>query len=369
MSNKVNSITDIEMFAAKLSVYKDLIDEDIENYCKYIETTTLQQYGTSARLVTDSYLDILKRGGKRIRGGLVMLGYEMSGGKDQAMIIQAARAIEMIHAYLLIMDDIQDRSLTRRGGPTVPVMLAGHHRKHHLAGDAKHFGIAMALNAMGIGNHAAQMILANLNAPERLRLNVISILNRTVIVTAHGQTNDIMNEVIAHVDEEAVERVLEWKTAHYTFLNPLCVGMVLADADCHATDAIAQYAIHAGKAFQITDDILGTFGSEFESGKSPMDDMREGKRTVLSTYALEHTTNGNKNFLLQMLGKNELTPAEFERCKAIFQESGALAYTHKRAQDHIEQALSSLDTESDRWSPEGVQFLRGLAQYLLNRTS
>jgi geranylgeranyl diphosphate synthase, type I len=267
------------------------------------------------------------------------------------------------------MDDIQDRSLTRRGGPTVPVMLAGYHRKNHLAGDAKHFGTAMALNSMGIGNHAAQMILANLNAPERLRLNVISILNRTVIVTAHGQTNDIMNEVIAHVDEEAVERVLEWKTAHYTFLNPLCVGMVLADADCHATDAIATYAIHAGKAFQITDDILGTFGSEFESGKSPMDDMREGKRTVLSTYALEHTTSGNKNFLLQMLGKNELTPAEFERCKDIFQESGSLDYTQKRAQDHIEQALSALDAESERWSPDGVQFLRGLAQYLLTRTS
>ncbi len=369
MTRQTTAELDIEVFKTKLNEYKELIDDDIAGYCKYVEETTLQQYGASARLVADGYLDIVKRGGKRIRGALVMLGYEMSGGKNQAMILQAARAIEMIHAYLLIMDDIQDRSLTRRGGPTVPVMLAGYHRKHHLAGDAKHFGIAMALNAMGIGNHAAQIIMANLDAPEHLRLNVISILNRSIVVTAHGQTNDIMNEVIATVDEASIERVMEWKTAHYTFLNPLHVGMVLAGADCHATDAITDYAIHAGKAFQITDDILGTFGSEFESGKSPMDDTREGKRTVLSAYALKNSSNSNKNFLLQTLGSEKLTPAEFERFKDILLESGALAHAQNRAEQHIEQALASLEHESKRWNTEGVKFLHGLGQYLLTRTS
>lgn len=366
---KTEETNDIRIFKEKLSGYKQLIDDDIKTYSKHIQSTTLQQYGSAARLVTDGYLDILSRGGKRIRGGLVMLGYEMSGGKNTDMIIQAARAIEMVHAYLLIMDDIQDRSLTRRGGPTVPVSLEAYHRSNNLAGDAGHFGIALSLNAMGIGNHAAQMILANLDAPETLRLNVISILNRSVIVTAHGQTNDIMNEVIAEVDEESVERVLEWKTAHYTFLNPLHVGMVLAGADCHATDAITEYALHAGKAFQITDDMLGTFGTEFESGKSPMDDIREGKRTVLSVYALDHTDNGNKNFLIQMLGNSNLKPAEFERCKDIMVASGALEHTKKRAKVHIVQALGALDKEAEHWTPEGVNFLRGLAQYLMTRTS
>jgi geranylgeranyl diphosphate synthase type I len=369
MSNKTAEAKDVEVFKTKLGKYKRLIDDDIASYSKHVQKTTLQQYGSAARLVTDAYLEILARGGKRIRGSLVMLGYEMSGGTDREMILQAARAVEMIHAYLLIMDDIQDRSLTRRGGPTVPVMLAGHHRRHNLAGDGGHFGIAMALNAMGIGNHAAQMILANLNAPEGLRLNVISILNRTVIVTAHGQTNDIMNEVVAEVNDEAVERVLEWKTAHYTFLNPLHMGMVLAGADCHATDAITDYAIHAGKAFQITDDILGVFGTEFDSGKSPMDDMKEGKRTVLSNYALKHSAAADKNFLLQMLGNTDLTPAEFERCKDIFIESGALKHAQERAAEHVEQALSALSGEAKRWSAEGVQFLRGLGKYLLDRTS
>jgi geranylgeranyl pyrophosphate synthase len=369
MSNKVVQETEIKLFKTRLNEYKQLIDDDIEAYSKQVEATTLKAYGASSRLITDAYLDILSRGGKRIRGALTILGYEMCGGQNRAMIIEAARAIEMVHAYLLIMDDIQDRSLTRRGGPTVPVMLAGYHRRHHLAGDPKHFGLAMALNAMGIGNHSAQNILANLDAPGALRLKALSILNRSVVTTAHGQTNDIMNEVVASVDEEAVERVLEWKTAHYTFLNPLSMGMVLADSDDDSIGAITDYCMHAGKAFQITDDILGIFGSEFESGKSSMDDMREGKRTVLSTYALEHTTNGNKNFLVQMLGNDKLTPAEFERCKDILLESGALDYAKKRAKVHVEQAMSSLEKEARYWNSEGVTFLRGLAQYLLTRTS
>lgn len=360
---------DTDVFLDRLTQYRALIDADILAYAAVTKKNTLQSYGSQARLVADVFLDVLSRGGKRIRGALVILGYEMSGGRDKKMILQAARAVEMIHVYFLIMDDIQDRSHVRRGAPTAHTMLADYHRKHHLAGDADHFGIAMALNAMGIGNHAAQMILANLVVDEELRLKTLSILNRTAIVTAHGQTNDIMNEVVAYTEEQDVERVMEWKTAHYSLLNPLHIGMVLAGADCHATDAITPYAIHTGKAFQITDDILGVFGSEQASGKSPGEDVREGKRTLLTVHALEHASNSNKNFLLHMLGNQELSPAELERCKDIFVSSGALKYSQDRAHQHVQSALSSLNEQSSNWTPEGVSFLRGLAQYLLARTS
>jgi geranylgeranyl diphosphate synthase type I len=219
------------------------------------------------------------------------------------------------------------------------------------------------------GAHAAQTILANLDAPEQLRLSVVSIMNRTMLITAHGQTNDIVNEVVAEVDKADIDRVLEWKTAHYTVLNPLHVGMVLAGADCHATDAITEYAMQTGKAFQITDDMLGTFGSEFESGKSPMDDIREGKRTLLTLYALEHTDHANKNFLIQMLGNSQLTPTEFGRCKDILTASGALEYAQDQARVHVELGIAALDKEAARWTRDGTRFLRGLAQYLLVRSA
>lgn len=359
----------IQAFAKELQRLKHEIDTDLDTYSKHVQKSTLQQYGANARLETDVFLSILDRGGKRIRGALVMLGYEMSGGKDLAMITQAARAIEMIHAYILMIDDIQDRSVLRRGGPTAHMMFADYHRKHQLADDADHFGIAITMNSALAGAHSAQVILANLDAPEDLRLKVISITNRTMMITAHGQTDDIMNEVVAEVTQDDIRRVLEWKTAHYTFLNPLHVGMVLAGADCHATDAITEYAMQAGMAFQITDDIVGVFGSEEETGKSSMDDIREGKRTMLMAYALDHAESGDKNFLIQMLGNQQLTPAEFDRCKAILVDTGALAHAKKTAADHIQKAQASLNKEADRWSTTGVQFLSGLAEYLLKRTT
>jgi geranylgeranyl diphosphate synthase type I len=360
--------TSTKLFQKKLLEYKNQIDSDIAEYSKKVRQSTLQNYGKNARIEIDAFLEILNRGGKRIRGSLTILGYEMSGGKDFEMILQVARAVEMVHAYILIIDDIQDKSKLRRGGKTAHIILSDYHKNNDLAGDSNHFGIAIALNAALSGMHAAQMLLANINVDQDLRLKVISILNRTMLVTAHGQTNDIMNEVVADVSDDDIERVLEWKTAHYTFLNPLHVGMVLAGADCSDTDAITEYAINTGKAFQINDDIIGVFGSENETGKSSMEDIKEGKRTVLSVYALNNTNSTDKNFLIQMLGNQQLTPAEYERVKDIFTDIGSLEYAQSRAKDHIELALKSLAKEKGRWSAHGIHFLQGMAEYVLTRT-
>lgn len=359
----------ITNFKKQLANYKLAIDTDIASYSEQVKHSTLPQYGANARISTDAFLDFLQSGGKRIRGSLVLVGYQMLGGHDQKMAMQAARAIEMLNTYILIIDDIQDRSESRRGGPTVHVSLADYHQKHHLGGDAAHFGVSIALNAALTGAHAAQMLLANLPVDESLRIKVMSIVNRTMVVTAHGQTSDIMNEVSDQVTNEDIDRVLEWKTAHYTFLNPLHVGMVLAGADCGATDAITDYAMHAGRAFQISDDILGIFSSEMESGKSPMDDIREGKQTLLTSYALEHASQADQNFLIQMLGKSDLSPVEFKRCQDILISSGALANAQKQARQHVIAAERCLDGLPQDWDKQSLDFLRGLAAYLLVRTA
>jgi geranylgeranyl diphosphate synthase type I len=358
-----------KLFADKLQAYKQEIDADIAVYTKRMERETLQQFGANARLEMDSFLSILERGGKRIRGALTMLAYEMSGGTDHKMILEAARAVEMTHAYILIIDDIQDHSNIRRGGPAAHVLLANYHRRHQLANDSGHFGTAIAINAALSGAHAAQGIFATLNVDADRKMRAITTINHTMMVTAHGQTNDIINEVVAEVSHRDIERVLEWKTAHYTFLNPLTIGMILAGENDKNISAITDYAMHAGKAFQITDDILGTFGDEFDSGKSPLDDIREGKRTLIIGYALEHTNDENKNFLVQMLGNAQITPVEFERCRDILVESGALDYALKAAKNHVASAVKALEHHPNSWSKDGVQFLRGLATYLLERTT
>lgn len=356
-------------FKHKLSEYKKLIDDDIENYSNGIKYSTLLQYGVNTQIETDVFFNTLSRGGKRIRGALTILGYEMSGGKNTKMIVQVARAIEMIHAYILIIDDIQDRSPMRRGDKSAHKKLSEYHSENELAGNSDHFGMSIAINSALSGMHAAQMILASVDIAEDLRLKIISILNRTMAITVHGQTNDIFNEVSDEVSEEDLNRVLKWKTAYYTLLNPLHVGMVLAGADCHVTDAITDYAVNTGIAFQITDDIISVFSEENHTGKNPMDDIKEGKKTILSVYALHHTSSADKNFLIRMLGNTNLKLAEFIRVKDILIASGALKNAQQLADEYIKLALESLHREEkSRWTKEGVEFLIGFAKYIQTRT-
>lgn len=354
----------------KLVEYKRVIDDDIATYTKYLGQSVRQQFGNYvADTEADVFLDVLGRGGKRIRGALVMAGYEMCGGQDRKMIVQAARAIEMLHAYMLMIDDIQDRSSLRRGKPSAHQMIAAYHRQHKLKGDAAHAGTSLALNAAIAGAHGAQAILANMDADPQLKLNVLSIVNRTMGITAHGQTLDIMNELVDEPSEADIEHVLEWKTALYTVINPLHVGMVLAGADCRATDAITPYALHAGKAFQITDDILGIYGNQKELGKTPGDDIREGKGTLLVFYALKHAQPADKAFLKKCLGNPQLAPKDFKKCQQIIEDSGALPHARQTATKHLQQALDALGETKGLWSQEGTDFLSGIARALQDRVS
>jgi len=356
-------------FDTQLGEYRAAIEDDISAYAAQTRNSVAQQFGPYAELEVSTFLDILARGGKRIRGALVMVGYEMCGGTDRTMIIEAARAMEMFHAYLLICDDIQDRSKVRRGKPSAHEMLATYHREHHLKGDAAHTGASLAMNAALAGANAAQIILSNLHTDPQLKLNAISITNRTLGITVHGQIYDIMNELVEEPSEEDIRYTLEWKTAQYSIVNPLHVGMVLASAGCRETDAITPFARHLGISFQMTDDILGIFGDEKTLGKSPMDDIREGKATLLTMYALQRTDSAEKAFLKRCLGNAKLTKTDFERCRDIIERSGARGYVQANADKEAAAAIAAFEPTKALWSTEGVTFLEGLAAYLLRRQS
>jgi geranylgeranyl pyrophosphate synthase len=365
--SQVKTSHDIEVFKTQLTEYKQLIDADIAICTKEIQKTTLQEFGGNSRIAIDAFLAILERGGKRIRGALTMVGYEMAGGKDKAMILQAARAVELIHAYLLVIDDINDRSPIRRGGLPAHLLLAEYYRSKDLGIDDLHFGESIAYHASLVGCHTAIGMVAELNVEDDLKLRALIALNKSLVVTGFGQANDVFNEVSgSEVDERAVNNVMEWKTAHYTFLSPLQLGIILAGGSDEQIDSLKNFALHAGVAFQITDDNLGIFGTEFESGKSPLDDIREGKRTLLTIYALEHASDTDKNFLMQMLGNSALTQLEFQRVRDILINSGALEYARKKASKHVKLAKQSLD-QKIHFSTEKTQFLSSLTDYLLTR--
>ena len=353
-----------EKFRSILSAYKQSIDDDINSFASAYLQKTRQEYGKKASVPVEEYLQVLRRGGKRLRGALTMFGYEMCGGTNKDMIIQAARAIEMVHAYLLIMDDIQDRSGLRRGEKTAHFALAAHHIEQKYRGDSSHFGVALALNAMGVGNHQAHIELSNLPVSQNLRLKAMQLLDETVVLTAHEQTLDICNEMSGDVTVEDVKKVMEYKTAYYTILNPLQIGMVLAGASARQLEAIKAFTLYVGRAFQIKDDIVGVFGSQQELGKSPQDDIREGKQTLLTVHARAHATREQREYLQKCLGNKKLTDIQFEKCKDIIINSGSLAFAEKLLHDELVSARSCIDSFKEKFKDAELGFLIGLVDSL-----
>lgn len=355
-------------FKTALKAYQKLIDAEITDYVAAFKIQAAKDYGQRSLTAVDPYCAILASGGKRIRGSLVLVGYEIMGGTDRAMALQAARALEMMHTYILIVDDVQDRSNLRRGGPTAHRIIAAQPEAKHWKGDVEHISTALALNSALLGMHAAQMLLANLNVSDELRIKVINITNHTMSVTVHGQTNDLLNQVANDVTDDILKKVMQWKTAHYSFLNPLHVGMVLADAGCEDTNAITEYALNVGRAFQITDDLLMFIGEHDTSGKDPIEDVREGKQTLLTLYAAEHAAKADATFIQSCLGKKDISTHEFERFKQIIMDCGAVVHARLQAAEYVAAARASLAEHQNRWKPESVAFLDQLADYIVTRT-
>lgn len=352
----------------EMQSHKRTIDEALEVHAKSLELQTAEQFGEYPRAVVAAFNDLLLRGGKRIRGTLAIVAYEMFGGKDAELILQAACALEILNTYILVADDIQDRSPMRRGGPTVHEQLRQYHEAHHLEGKSGHFGVSLAIDSFLIAQHYAMNIIATLSIDPEIRLRAMTNINKCFIVTAHGQTLDIVNESVGAVDDKAVNNVLEWKTAYYTFINPLQLGAILAGAPDAALDILAEYGLHAGRVFQLSDDILGIFSEATESGKSPLDDVKEGKHTALMAYALKNAPKPDTYFLSQSLGNQRLTAAEFEQCRRILIDCGALDYAKELASDSAATARQVI-VKNTNWPKKSKQFLIELVQYLVDRKS
>jgi geranylgeranyl pyrophosphate synthase len=359
---------DFAEFSKTLEYRQNLINAELESISQEIITDTTEQFGIYPAEVINAYIAVLLRGGKRIRGALAMEAYEMFGGKDQDVIVKAACALEMLNTYVLVADDIQDRSLTRRGGPTAHIILKKYHDNLHLKGDSQHFGEAAAISSFLIAQHLASNILLQLPVEESVRIRALVSVNKSFVITGHGQTLDIFSEAVEDISEQDIYNILSWKTAYYTFINPMQLGAILAGASEQQISPLVDYGLNAGRVFQLTDDIIGTFGNELDTGKSSLDDIKEGKRTLLIVSALKAASSSDAYFLSSCLGNQNITMSEFKRCKNILEKTGALSATKQAAMDSATEAIEVLDTNST-WPLSSRKFLQDLVGYLLIRKS
>ncbi len=290
---------------------------------------------------TDETLRHSTAGGKKLRGSLVLVGFQCSGRSDLQNVLNSSIAYELIHSSFLIHDDIMDSSPLRHGDDAA-------HIKYQKLGEElglsnpEQFGRSMAINAGDAGPAIAYGIVCREMLEPRHVLAGIQHLSAVIQTTVMGQCLDVGTTIdrIPTPTEKEILRIHRLKTANYTVAGPLQFGALLSGIENVKDDALLhsmeEYGFSIGIAYQIQDDFMGMFGTTEDSGKPITSDLEEKKNTLLFQYLLLHGSDAEKTFLRSLLGTAAVSTEDFEGLKTMLLESGAVDYSRQKARDLVE---------------------------------
>lgn len=322
----------------------------------------------SVRGYTDLARGFTLRGGKRFRALLVLAGYQIASGREPEPALPAAVGLEHFQSWMLIHDDIIDHAAERRGGPSLHREVAARHRADRGAGASEEFGVGTALTLGDLEEpFAVGGILSVRTSPER-RLGALEEYVRMTRRTAFGQLLDLRNGSVRpdQLSEADVLTVHRLKSAFYTVASPLAIGARLAGAASSTLRDLERFALDAGVAFQLRDDVLGTgFGAASEVGKSA-NDLVEGKRTLLVVRLWQKGTRAERAAVEKVLGQPDATSSALARAREAIRSSGSLAYNERRIELLRRRALDRI-ARSDAVRPTAKPLLEEIAARLVDR--
>jgi geranylgeranyl diphosphate synthase type I len=359
--------------SAALGHVRDRVDRALQAFVSR-QRGVLLAAGDDLRPGAESIAGLLA-GGKRLRPAFCYWGWRGAGGPDGPEIINAAAALELLHAGALVHDDLMDASDTRRGQPSVHRQFEARHAGRGWHGSAAAFGagVAILLGDLLIC-WTDEMFHASGLPPDALRRGR-PVLDRMRTEVFAGQYLDLLGQAIGDETVAGALRVVEFKTAKYTIERPLHLGAALAgagpagadDAPCAGgamtgdrgtaggdsgtaggdgslTAAYTAYGLPLGIAFQLRDDILGVFGDPAQTGKPAGDDVREGKRTVLLAIARSRATAGQAQIIDRYLGDPLLDEAGTAEVRAAIAGTGAVAECERMIGRHVSEAIAALES-------------------------
>ncbi len=287
---------------------------------------------------------ILAGKGKRIRPVLTLLACEaVSGSSDNAM--DTALAIEILHNFTLVHDDIMDLADLRHGRPTV-------HKQWDstaaiLAGDVM---VAYAYECA-------------LNTRTDRHNELVHILNDANITVCEGQAIDMDLEQNKHATIADYIDMIAKKTGRLISAS-LEAGGIVGNATPEQIDKLIFFGKKIGQAFQVQDDYLDIMAEEGKSGKTPGGDIIKGKKTYLLLRSLELSTGKEKELLQSIIDNNGISPDRVSEIKGIYERCGVLDETRQLINNNTEEALKAIESLP---FPEGREYLKGIALKLMKR--
>jgi geranylgeranyl diphosphate synthase type I len=299
------------------------------------------------------------RDGKRVRPLVMIASCAGYGGRiPPGRLARIASVLELMHSFLLVQDDIIDRSDLRRGGKSLHRVCRDRYGKsshNEMIGN----DIALILGDVLIAN--ALEVLGNAGVDSRRTGAFLEEFARSLELTAWGQILDIMNSRSKKQPSprETALRIGMMKTAHYTVHYPMLLGCILAGADSRGErKRIRDFALPLGVAFQVRDDILGVFGREERTGKPSDSDILEGKMTLLVSGAMELLRGSEKRRFMALFSGTNKSARDVEEIRGMIAGSGSLAMAKQLHGERVRRSSRALERLSINEPMRGV--LEGL---------
>ncbi|GAB7191175.1 polyprenyl synthetase family protein [Kineococcus sp. NUM-3379] len=308
----------------------------------------LAEVGPECAALLDGIRDLL-RGGKRLRPAFCYWGFRGGSGQDCDGIVDVGAALELFQAAALIHDDLMDGSDTRRGLPAAHRRFEALHAAAGWAGGSERFGLAGAVltGDLCLGWSDELFSAARLPAEALGRAREVFSVMRTQLMG--GQYLDMLEQAAAPGLDlagavERARRVVRFKSAKYSMEHPLLLGGRLAGAPPELLASYSRIGLSLGEAFQLRDDVLGTFGDPGVTGKPAGDDLREGKRTVLVALALQAAGPAQTAVVERLLGDPALDAGGVDELRAVLVDTGAADEVERRIEALVQEACDALES-------------------------
>ena len=320
---------------------KNKIEKSLLQYVKNLD----KRYCLSAisPVLAKNLKDFLSRPGKRIRPMLFVLGFKAFSEKEAKGLYTSCLSIELLHDFMLVHDDIIDKSLLRRGRPSMHELF-----NNFLEGKGNKKFTGEDLSIV-VGDIIYAMALdAFLEAEVRpeFKEEALKKLIRAVFLTGCGEFIELLSGIkdIGEISEKEIYKIYDYKTAYYTFAAPLSIGATLAGAPQAEREKLLRYGLFLGRAFQIQDDILGIFGNEAKTGKSTLTDLQEAKKTLLIRQAYKNSSAKNRSTIKKVLSKSKVNMSDLAKIKDIIVSSASLDYAEKEIRNLVNKSDKIIDS-------------------------
>lgn len=316
----------------------DIIKQDLKD----VETELKKNLDSDVYLIKKVGEYILNNGGKRFRPSLLLLSAKLCGYAGGRHIPLAA-AVEFIHTATLLHDDVVDNAAMRRGKASANTLWGS--GASILIGDfllSKSFSLTVAYGDIGI----------------------LKVLSETTTSMAEGEVLQLLKGSDIETSETDCLTVITNKTA--SLISAACrIGAILGKAPIEKEDALAEYGINLGIAFQLVDDCLDYTSSNEELGKAVGNDLREGKITLPLIHAIKKAAAAEREELMMAIKADDIEESQLSSVIDLIAKYHGIDYVLSKARQHVEKAKACLNIFEPNMERTA---LIALSDYVVERT-